>query len=197
MKSLITLLLLVFVSSTAAAADETDNGAATGIPIQKIIDSVSHKTNRKFIVDPRVVARVNLVGQDLSQITYNELLTILEVHGYVTFESDGCVIVIPDANARQVQQPMLAKGQTYADAQVVNYTIQVQNGPAAFLVPILRPLLPQYAQLAAWPCSNTLLITDRYANVKRIESIVKALDVGTPYEPEKCEAAIPGKRSDS
>jgi general secretion pathway protein D len=197
MKSLITFLLLVFVSSSAAAADENDTGAPTGIPIQKIIDSVSHKTNRRFVVDPRVVARVNLVGQELSHITYNELLTILEVHGYVTFESDGYVIVIPDANARQVQQPMLAKGQTYPDAQVVNYTIQIQNGPAAFLVPILRPLLPQYAQLAAWPCSNALLITDRYANVKRIEAIVKALDVGTPYKPEKCEAPIPGKRSDS
>jgi general secretion pathway protein D len=104
---------------------------------------------------------------------------------------------MPDANSRQVPQPMLAKGQTYADAQIVNYTIQIQNGPAAFLVPILRPLLPQYAQLAAWPCSNALLITDRYANVKRIEAIVKALDVGTPYKAEKCEGPTPGKRSDS
>ena len=43
----------------------------------------------------------------------------------------------------------------------------------------------------------TLLITDRYANVKRIEAIVKALDVGTPYKPEKCEPSTQGKRSDS
>jgi general secretion pathway protein D len=104
---------------------------------------------------------------------------------------------MPDANSRQVPQPMLTKGQTYADAQIVNYTIQIQNGPAASLVPILRPLLPQYAQLAAWPCSNALLITDRYANVKRIEAIVKALDVGTPYKAEKCEVPTSGKRSDS
>jgi len=67
--------------------------------------------------------------------------------------------------------------------------------PAAQLVPILRPLLPQYAHLAALPYENTLLIVDRYANVKRIEAIVKALDVGTPYKPEKCES--PSKRNDS
>jgi general secretion pathway protein D len=197
MKTLLTCLLLAFASSTAAAADEPDTNAATAISIEKIISSVSHKTNRKFVVDPRVNARVTLVGQEPSQVTYNELLTILEVHGYVTFESEGYVVVIPDANSRQVAQPMLTKGQTYADAQVVNYTIKVQNGPAASLVPILRPLLPQYAQLAAWPCANALLITDRYANVKRIEAIVKALDVGTPYNPEKCEGPSAAKRSDS
>jgi len=193
MKTLITCLLLVFASSTAAAADEPESG----IPMEKIIAAVSHKTNRKFVVDPRVNARVTLVGQEPSQVTYNELLTILETYGYVTYESDGYVVVAPDANARQAPQPMLTKGQTYADAQIVNYTIPVQNGPAAFLVPILRPLLPQYAALAAWPCANVLLITDRYANVKKMEAIVKALDVGTAYKPEKCEGPAPGKRSDS
>jgi hypothetical protein len=33
------------------------------------------------------------------------------------------------------------------------------------------------------------------AKVQQIEAIVKALDVGTPYEPEKCES--PSKRNDS
>jgi len=191
MKSTIATLVALLITSAAAAADDPD----TGIPIDKIIASVAHKTSRKFVIDPRVNARVNLVGEDISQVTYSELLSILEVHGFVTAQSGGYVLVLPDANARQTAQPQLVHGQTYPDAQIVNYTIPVQNGPAAFLVPILRPLLPQYAHLAAAVCSNTLLITDRYANVKRIEAIVKALDVGTPYKPEKCES--PAKRNDS
>lgn len=191
MKILVTFLLLLW-TSTAAATDEPD----TGIPIEKIIASVAHQAHRKFVIDPRVQARVHLVGEDPAQVTYNELLTILELHGYITFESSGYVLVMPDANARQVPQPMLTKGQTFPDARVVNYTIPIVNGPAGFLVPILRPLLPQYAQLAAAYCSNTLLITDRYANVKRIEAIVKALDVGTPYKPEKCEMARPGEHQE-
>jgi Bacterial type II/III secretion system short domain len=68
----------------------------------------------------------------------------------------------------------------------------VKNTPAAFLVPILRPMLPQMAQLAAYPCSNSLLIVDSSANVKRIEAVVKALDVGAPYKPAPCEAETPG-----
>jgi hypothetical protein len=36
------------------------------------------------------------------------------------------------------------------------------------------------------------LIVDSYANVKRIETIVKTLDIGTPYKPEKCTQPNPG-----
>jgi general secretion pathway protein D len=195
MKSILCLLTTLLVTNTAVAADEPDS---SGIPIEKIIDSVSHKINRKFLVDPRVQARVHLVGEEPAQVSYNELQTILELHGFITAESGGYVLVLPDANARQIAQPLLTKGQTFPDAQIVNDVIQIQNGPAGFLVPILRPLLPQYAHLAAAYCSNTLLITDRYANVKRIEALVKTLDVGTPYKPEKCEMSSPGsKRNDS
>ena len=191
MKSIIAALAALTIASVSAAADEPDNGT----PIAQIITTVAHKTNRKFLIDPRVDARVHLVGEEPSQVSYNELLTILELHGYVTAESGGYVLVMPDANARQIAQPQLTKGQTFPDAQIVNHTITIQNLPAAQLVPILRPLLPQYAHLAALPYENTLLIVDRYANVKRIEAIVKALDVGTPYKPEKCES--PSKRNDS
>lgn len=196
MKSMITTVAALLMAGSAAADVSSSSDLDTGIPIEKLITSVAHQTHRKFVIDPRVQARVHLVGEDPAQVSYNELLTILELHGYVTFESSGYVLVIPDANARQVPQPTLAKGQTFPDAQVVNDTIPIVNGPAGFLVPILRPLLPQYAQLAAAYCSNSLLITDRYANVKRIESIVKALDVGTPYKPEKCEMANPGEHRD-
>lgn len=191
MKAIIAAATALLIANTAPAADEPDS---SGIPIETIIGSVSHKINRKFLIDPRVQARVHLVGEDPTQVSYNELLTILQVHGFVAAENGGYVVVLPDANARQNAQPQLTKGQTYADAQIVNYTFQIHNVPAAFLVPILRPLLPQYAHLAAIPCSNTLLTVDRYANVKRLEAIIKTLDIGTPYTPEKCE---PAKRNDS
>ena len=207
-------LLLGTPSSAQSTSEATGNEAAsgtttgesnTGIPIERIIAAVAHETNRKFLIDPRVQARVHLVGQELSQISYNDLLTILELHGFVVLESSGYVRVMPNANARQVPQPQLTSGQTYPDAQFVNYIIPVRNGPAGYLVPILRPLMPQHAMLAAAYCSNSLLIVDSFANVKRIETIVKILDVGAPYKPEKCEMPNPGthheqqpaKRNDS
>jgi hypothetical protein len=50
----------------------------------------------------------------------------------------------------------------------------------------LRPLLPQQAHLAAAICSNAILMVDTYANIKRIESVIAALDTGEPYKVDRC-----------
>ncbi len=118
------------------------------------------------------------------------------MYGFAATEGGGYVRVIPDATIRQWPLPQLASGQTYPDAQFVNYVLPVKNMPAAHLVPILRPLLPQVAQLAANVCSNSLLMSDSYANVRKIEIIVKALDVGIPYKPGKCEMPSPAAHHD-
>ena len=189
--------LLGGVSSAADSASQSVNDSSdAGIPIEQIIATVAHKTGKKYLIDPRVRAHVQIIGQDPSNITYSDLLTILQVHGFMAVEGGGYVRVLPDANARQVAQPRMSSGQTFPDAQFVDYIIPVKNGPAALLVPILRPLMPQYAMLAAAVCSNSLLIVDSYANVKRIETIVKALDVGTPYKPGECEMPSPAAHHD-
>jgi type II secretory pathway component GspD/PulD (secretin) len=189
--------LLGGVSWAADSASESANESSdAGIPLERIIATVAHKTGKKYLIDPRVHAHVQIIGQDPSNITYSELLTILQVHGFIAVEGGGYVRILPDANARQVAQPQMSSGQTFPDAQLVDYVIPVKNGPAAFLVPILRPMLPQYAHLAAAVCSNSLLMVDSYANVKRIETLVKALDVGTPYKPEKCEMPSPAAHHD-
>jgi type II secretory pathway component GspD/PulD (secretin) len=180
----------------SSAADSTSSEAASessdaGIPIERIIATVAHKTGKKYLIDPRVRARVQIIGQDPSNITYTDLLSILQLHGFAATEGGGYVRVIPDATIRQWALPQLSSGQTYPDAQFVNYVLPVKNMPAGQLVPILRPLLPQVAQLAANICSNALLMSDSYANVKKIETLVKALDVGTPYKPEPCAMPSP------
>lgn len=63
--------------------------------------------------------------------------------------------------------------------------------PAPLLVPILRPLIPQFGHLAASKCTNDLILVDRFANTKRLESIIQALDTGEPYKPEKCGEPAP------
>ncbi len=63
--------------------------------------------------------------------------------------------------------------------------------PSAQIVPILRSLLPQSAHLAAMSCTNELLIVDTYANVRRIEGIVAAMDKGEPLALPKCTSPPP------
>jgi general secretion pathway protein D len=54
--------------------------------------------------------------------------------------------------------------------------VAVKNVSAAQLVPILRPLIPQYGHLAAYPASNMLIISDRASNVSRVMRIIQRID---------------------
>ena len=62
--------------------------------------------------------------------------------------------------------------------------IQVNNVGATQLVPILRPLVPQYGHLVAHPGSNMLIISDRAANVGRMVSIIRRIDQASDEEIE-------------
>ena len=62
--------------------------------------------------------------------------------------------------------------------------VPVRHVIAAELVPILRPLLPQEAHLAAASSSNALVIADTAANVDRISRIIRQVDRDTTEEIE-------------
>ena len=171
-----------------APADAPREGA---VPLTQLISIVAKQGGRKFVIDPRVRADVLIVGQDASSITYAGFLTILQVHGFAAVEGGGYVRVVPEAYARQMSVANVTGKEAHADAEYVSRIIPVGNMPAAMLVPILRPLLPQQAHLVAVSCSNVLMIVDTFGNVKRIETLVQALDVGEGYQPEKCGTKQP------
>ena len=59
--------------------------------------------------------------------------------------------------------------------------LAVKNVNAAQLVPVLRPLMPQNAQLSAVTGANILIISDRASNVNRMMRIIARIDqVGNP-----------------
>ena len=44
------------------------------------------------------------------------------------------------------------------------------------LIPALRPLMPQFAHLAAIQGTNALIVSDRAANIYQLETIIRNLD---------------------
>lgn len=180
---------LALIASPCAGAQS--ESAAGGVSVEKMIAAVAKRTGKKFIIDPRVRAEVTVIGQEATSVDYATLLLILHIHGFSAVEQGGYVQVIPDANVRQMPLPLVTGKESYSDGEYVNRLIVVKNAPAAQLVPILRPLLQQSAHLVAFPCKNTLLMVDTYANVKRIEQIVRALDTGEPHTPPSCDGEKP------
>jgi general secretion pathway protein D len=179
--------------SAPLEADERPGVAAApedaGVPVHAVIRAVAKKTGKRFLIDSKLHGNVLLVGEEADNVTYGELLAILQAEGFKAVEGGGFVRVIPDAIVRQLALPLVVGTATYHDAEYVAAVIPVRKVPAATRVPLLRPLLPQQAHLAASICSNALLMVDTFANIRRIESLVAALDTGDPYKTDRCDNA--------
>jgi general secretion pathway protein D len=176
----------VLVASLAlalpAAAPGQTQGAITpnykDADLGQIIEAVSAVTGKNFIVDPRVRAQVTMLSSTpMSPAAFYEaFLSILQVHGFVAVPSGDVIKIIPDANARQVPANDLPSSVSDSSDEIVTQVVAVKNVSAAQLVPILRPLIPQYGHLAAYPASNMLIISDRASNVNRMMRIIQRID---------------------
>lgn len=146
--------------------------------IGQITEAVAAATGKNFIVDPRVRAQVTMISSTpMSPAAFYEAyLAILQVHGFIAVPAGDVIKILPDANARTIPSVDLPDHVSSTSDEIVTQVIDVKNVSAAQLVPILRPLIPQYGQLAAYPASNILIISDRAANVNRIIRIIRRID---------------------
>jgi len=170
--------VLAVPASTRAQAQGAITPNYKDADLAQIIEAVSAVTGKNFIVDPRVRAQVTMLSSTpMSPAAFYEaFLSILQVHGFVAVPSGDVVKIIPDANARQVPANDLPSRVSSSSDEIVTQVIAVKNVSAAQLVPILRPLIPQYGHLAAYPASNMLIVSDRASNVSRIMRIVQRID---------------------
>ena len=146
--------------------------------ILQVAEAVSAVTNKNFIVDPRVRAQVTVMSSmPMSPAAvYEAFLAILQVHGFIAVPDGNVVKILPDANARTIPSIDLPDQVSSTSDEIVTQVVDVKNVSAAQLVPILRPLSPQYAHLAAYTPSNVLIISDRASNVNRLIRIIRRID---------------------
>ncbi len=181
----VSMLALFVVPLTLLAQQVTITPNYKEADIRQIVEAVSAVTDRNFIIDPRVNAKVTMLSKTpmTPDAFYEAFLAILEVHQLAAMQSGDIIKIIPNATARQYGAPM-GSGRAAGDDDIVTQVIQVKNVGAAQLVPILRPLIPQFGHLAAHPGSNMLIISDRAGNVARMVSIIRRIDLSSEDDIE-------------
>jgi Bacterial type II/III secretion system short domain len=143
-----------------------------------LLQRVERASGKRFLVDRRLGSRIYLGTVDPNDVTYPALLAILRINGFAAFESEGYINIVPDANIRFHETRIVQTDDASIPAEeFVTRVLAPKNIQATMLVPILRPLMPQSAHLAAHSDSNQLILMDRYANIQRITAIVRSLDV--------------------
>jgi general secretion pathway protein D len=143
-----------------------------------VIEAVATATGKTIIPDPRVRAQVTMLSQTpmTPDAFYEAFLALLSVHQFVAVESGGIIKIVPDANARQMPNIDLPDRVKTGSDELITQVIAVENVNAAQLVPVLRPLMPQAAHMAAYPAGNILILSDRASNVSRVMRIIKRID---------------------
>ncbi|MGE5624383.1 MAG: type II secretion system secretin GspD [Bacillota bacterium] len=147
--------------------------------IREVAATIGQITHKNFIIDPRVQGRVTVVSSRpiSADAVYATFLSVLEVHGMAAAPAGDVIKIVPSLEARQMPGPVY-NASTPGDA-VVTEVVQITNVSATQLVPVLRPLMSTEAQLAAYPQSNVLIMSDRASNVTRMIDIIQRLDQST------------------
>lgn len=168
---------------TVFAQDWTVNLKETDI--QELIKFVAEVTDTTIVVDPKVKGKVKVISNKpvSKEELYDLFLSILDVHGYTAVRSGNVVRVIPAKDARSAPV-RVEDGKLETNDEYVTQVIRLENISAAKLIPVLRPLVPQQAHMAAYAPANAIIISDVAANIERIRSIIERMDRGAVQETE-------------
>jgi len=178
--------LLVALSSlllSASAAEDTWKINLKNADIREFISQVSTITGRSFIIDPRVKGDVTVVSSTAMdrEGIYELFLSVLQVHGFAAVPSGDVVRIVQTVLAKQSGNPNDFE-EGLESQELVTRVIPVLNAPSDEMVKVLRPLIPQYGQIAALSQPNVLIISDHASNINRLVEIVNRVDVADSLE---------------
>ena len=180
---LFSITLMALALSSHAADKNKDRDKVTlnfvGADIQSVVKSVGLITGKNFILDPRVTGTVNIISANpvSKDLVYPILLTALRLQGFTAVEGPGVIKIIPEADAKLNNSPLVEGANKYRGDQMITQVFVLKYESAAQLLPVLRPLIAPNNVINAYPNNNTLVITDYAENLRRIDKIIQSIDV--------------------
>ena len=168
--------LLLCWAPVASAQEYTVNLKDTDI--QEFIKFVADVTGTTMVVDPNVKGKVRVISsKPVTQAElYDLFLSILDVQGYTAVRSGQVIRIIPSKDARSAPVPLMEDQGAGDNDEYVTQVIRLDNISAAKLIPVLRPLVPQQAHMAAYAPSNAIILSDIRSNIGRIVDIIERMD---------------------
>jgi general secretion pathway protein D len=175
---LVMLILALPAQAQIAEADgETFVINLRDADIRTLAEQVAEITDRTLILDPNVSGVVTVVSTEaLDKDGVWELFqSVLAVQGYAALPSGNLWRIVPQQVVREGGGVIESADQP-GRLDVITRLVPLRNFPATTAVGALRPLVASFGYIEAVVDTNTLVITDTAENVRRIESIARALD---------------------
>ncbi len=153
----------------------------TNIDISALVKVMSELTRRNFILDERVAGKVTLMTPTKisPDEAYQVFLSALEIKGFTAVEDGKVIRIIPAATARQSGLKVLQDGEMRGEGFVTKL-IRMNFVNPQEIVRTITPLVTKDGSLIAYPTTNSVIITDSVSNIRKIESLIHAMDVAAP-----------------
>jgi general secretion pathway protein D len=146
--------------------------------ILSVITEVSQETGKNFVVDPRVSGKISLVStKPLRQAeVYQVFLSVLGLLGYSAIPSGNVVKIVPNMESGEQATRVASNEFPGRGDEVVVRVFPLENVSASQLIPVLRPLLPQWSNISAYTPGNVLILLGRASNLERLRTIIEDVD---------------------
>ena len=176
---------LIFIAAPIFGLESTPHDATRlwnlkDADILSVINEISQETGKNFIVDPHVTGKITLISN--TPLTRDEVypvfLATLGMLGYAAIPTGNVIKIVPNMESSEQATHITTHNideKTQGEAAMVRI-IPLANLSATQLIPVIRPLLPQWSNISAYSPSNVLLLFGQAANLNRIANIITEID---------------------
>jgi len=146
--------------------------------ILSVINEVSLETGKNFVVDPRVSGKISLISSKpiKPDQVYDIFLSVLGLLGYSAIPSGNIVKIVPNMESSEHGTRVADKNSPGKGDEVVVRVISLENVSANQIIPVIRPMLPQWSNVASYTPGNVLILLGRAGNLTRIIDVIHRVD---------------------
>ena len=151
------------------------------VELPVVVDTISRMTGYNFIYDDRVRGRVTIVSP--TQVTVEQAFavfeSVLKVKGFSLVLGPGDTYkIIPIRDVKESSIDTIKDGRPSANRdRFVTRLVPLRYIDAEDITNTIKPLISKDASLVAYAPTNTIIVTDSESNIRRLLSILDAIDV--------------------
>lgn len=168
-------------SSSGDANEELINLDFNDVELKVVIDTISRMTGYNFIYDDRVRGRVTIVSP--TEVTVDQAFavfeSVLKVKGFSIVLGPGNTYkIIPIRDVKESSIDTIKDGRPSPNRdRFVTRLVPLRFIDAEAITQTIKPLVSKDASLVSYSATNTIIVTDSESNIRRLLSILDAIDV--------------------
>lgn len=151
-----------------------------GVDIQVFVKFISELTGRNFVMDDKVRGRVTVVSPRRISVdeAYKVFESVLSVYGFMAVPAGNVTKILPirESPTTGIETYLAPRPDRYGDSYVTQI-IQLEHVRTEDVLKMLAPMVSRSGLITAYPPSSILIVTDAESNIRRLLTIVRAIDV--------------------